>query len=299
MKIFLTGCEGQLGRALNKCKPRKIVDKDFEFIPLNKSAFNLENIEDCKELINRDKPDWIINSAAFTNVDLAERNKNKAIKINSDGPRALSYALSKYGGNLLHISTDFVFNGKNSYPYKINAKRNPINLYGLSKTDGEKAIEEILVPKKLGKIIRTSWLIGSTGRNFARTIVKLLNEKPEISVVADQVGSPTSTTSLAKACWKVIILNYKGKDLPSHYHFANSGVASWYDLAVAIGQIGKEIGLIKSSRFKIIPIKSSDYPTPANRPSYSVLDCFDSLKTLELAPLNWRDELSKTLREFI
>ena len=299
MKVFLTGCDGQLGSSINKCKPKKIAGEDFEFIPLTKSEFNLENIDEFKKLIFRNQPDWIINTAAFTNVDLAEKNKNNAIKINSDAPRAISSALSKYGGNLLHISTDFVFNGLSSTPYKVDAERKPLNSYGISKAAGEKAIEEILVPKKLGNIIRTSWLIGSTGKNFARTIIKLLNERSEISVVADQIGSPTSTSSLAEACWKIIIFNCQGKKLPSHYHFSNSGVASWYDLAVAIGQIGKELGLIKPSRFRIIPIQSVDFPTPANRPSYSVLDCFDTLKVLELSPLYWREELYKTLKEFI
>ena len=209
--------------------------------------------------------------------------------INSTSVESIAKGLEKTGGKLLQISTDFAFNGKQGHPYKLNQKTLPINYYGFSKAEGEKYIIKILKNKNQSIILRTSWLMSDFGSNFLLTILKLYNEKSSFPVVADQVGCPTSTYSLSKTCWDILLHDTQVHKtcLPGIMHWTDAGVATWFDLAYSIGEIGKEIGLINKNA-DLIPIKSSEYETKATRPKYSVLDSSLSRDLLNLEHLNWR-----------
>ena len=295
MRILLTGSEGQLGRALIYYKPDNI-----ELIAKSRKDLDITNKQDCMKIISRYKPKWVINASAYTLVDQAEINNQDAFSVNSNGIENLAKTIKSLGGNLLHFSTDFVFSGNQSKPYTPDQSTNPINIYGESKAKGEKALQESLRETNQGIILRTSWLIGSVGRNFALTILRLHKEKESISVVSDQIGSPTTTSSLARASWKLIELkestSLNNISIPSIYHFSDAGIASWYDLAIAIGEISEELGLIKKAA-KVIPIPSSCYQTKALRQNFSVLDCSSTYKLLGLEPMHWRSSLYELLQE--
>ena len=293
MKVLITGSNGQLGRALTKNKPAGI-----EILSFDKKQFNLKFTENIHKLILDNSPDWIINCAAYTNVDKAEKEKELALKINGEAPKEIAKAIKEIGGKLLHISTDFVFNGKTNIPYKTNSPKNPINAYGYTKSIGEDNVLNILEPGSQVIILRTSWLMGPLGNNFATKILKFLKEGREIKVIYDQISSPTNTTNLANACWKTILqidcsfINQKKSIL----HWTNDGVASWYDIAFSIGQISERIGLLKSIP-KINPIRSKDYVTDAKRPNYSVLDTSSTKSFLNMKSNHWLLELERDLFE--
>ena len=193
MKILLTGSTGQLGKELIKSKPNYI-----DLIITNRQILNLENKEDCYNAVKDLKPDWVINSGAYTNVEQAENNESLAFNINCEAPLSFAKAIRDFGGKLLHISTDFVFDGHQNKPYSPKDNRNPINIYGKSKSQGEILIEKTLQNSHKYIILRTSWLMGSFGKNFATKILQLLQERETLSVVNDQYGSPTSTKTLSK-----------------------------------------------------------------------------------------------------
>ena len=291
MKILLIGSSGQLGREIIKSSPN-----DINLITPSRLQFDLNKTNECYEYILNLSPDWIINSGAFTNVDKAETEKELAYKINALGPQILAKALSISGGKLLQISTDYVFNGQQNYPYKTDQKVSPINTYGISKAKGEEYIKQYLPGNNQSNILRTSWLVGPNGNNFALKIMQLLNDRDEIKVICDQISSPTTTLSLADAIWNIIKKNEeysrKNKFFPIVNHFCNDGVASWYDFAVAIREIGLKTGLIiKAGEIK--PIKSKEYPSKTQRPKYSVLDTFNTKKIIGLENSHWRNELFK------
>lgn len=291
MKILLIGSNGQLGREIIKSSPRNI-----NLITPSRLQFDLAETKECYEYILNLSPDWIINSGAFTNVEKAEKEQELAYKINALGPEMLAKALSISGGKLLHISTDYVFNGEQNYPYKTDQTVSPINNYGFSKAKGEEYIKKYLPDNNQLNILRTSWLVSPYGNNFALKIMQLLNDRDEIKVICDQISSPTTTLSLADAVWKIIHRNkeysIKNKFFPQIYHFANDGVASWYDFAVEIREIGLKTGLI-TRESKIKPIKSNEYPSKTLRPKYSVLDTHNTKKIIGLENSHWRNELLK------
>ena len=293
MKILLTGASGQLGQALIKNKP-----KGVDLLTTNRNQVDLTDLELCMNIVEKVNPDWVINCGAYTSVDKAESEPKLAIAINTEAPRAFSKALLKTGGKLLHLSTDFVFNGNQGNPYRTSQSRSPLGVYGTSKAGGEIEIEKILRGRNQAVILRTSWLMGPIGKNFALTMIKLHNEKNEIKVISDQVGGPTSTLTLASTCWNLInqsdrIINSKG-ELPMIMHWCDGGVASWYDIAVAIGEIGKQLGLINNPA-KVLPISTADHPTPAKRPGYSLLDCTETRDILNLPTIHWRTTLRDVL----
>lgn len=296
MKILLIGSTGQLGREIIKSSPN-----DIDLITPLKSDFDLRNISECYEYIIDLSPDWVINSGAYTNVEKAETDKKNALIINSQGPQSIAKALSKTGGKLLQISTDYVFNGNQNTPYKVEKDISPINYYGFSKGRGEKLIQELLPDKNQLCIVRTSWLISPYGNNFATKMMQLLEERKEIKVVYDQISSPTIASSLAKAIWKAIEKNnfftLKNKRFPKINHFSNSGIASWYDVAVALGEIGTQKGLIRELG-NLIPIESSEYKTNASRPKYSVLESNRTKKILNIKDLHWRKALFDAYENF-
>ncbi len=293
MKILLVGSSGQLGKSIIQKSP-----KNVQLLIPNKMDFNLRKGIECYEYIIYNKPDWVINSGAYTNVDKAEEEEELAYAINSEGPQFMAKALRGIGGKLLQISTDYVFDGKQNTPYLANQTLSPINTYGKTKANAELLLSDILVDHNQLSILRTSWLISKRGKNFATKIIDLNEEKEELNVVCDQIGSPTCSNSLANAVWKLIEMNnyYSnlGKIFPKISQFTDDGIASWYDVAVAVSQIAFKKGLIKKMAY-IKPILSSEYSTRAVRPSYSVLDSSLTKKILKLKQLNWRDALIEEL----
>jgi len=291
MKVLLTGSTGQLGKSIIKMKSKYV-----DLITTNREQLDLSNKLSCEDFILTEKPDWVINCAAFTAVDQAEKDIDLSREINSFAPEAFANSLNKINGKLLHISTDFVFDGEQNFPYKTNQKTNPINQYGYSKALGEDLIMKKTKGKKTSIILRTSWVISPYGKNFILTMLKLHEQRESINVVCDQIGAPTSAKHLAKVCWKII--NFKEiKKLPQILHWSDSGVASWYDIAVAVGDIGLELGLIQK-KANVYPIKTIDYPTPARRPKYSLLDTFETSNFLKMDPNHWRLNLIEILKEY-
>ncbi len=291
MKILLTGSTGQIGHEIIKLKPI-----DIEIISPDRNQLDLSNYDSCKEIVLKINPDWIINCGAYTAVDDAEKDIRLSNQINGYAPKAFTEIINEKNSNLLHISTDFVFDGKQSFPYEENQKRNPLGQYGRSKALGEEFIENNLNSIENATILRTSWVISPRGKNFILTMLKLHNEREEINVVSDQIGSPTSAHEIAKACWKIIELKKKDK-LPFILHWSDAGVASWFDLAVAVGEIAKELKIIDKIAI-VNPITTSDYPTPAQRPKYSVLNTFNTSKLLKKTPTHWRKSLKEILCEY-
>ena len=287
MKILLIGSNGQLGREIIRSSP-----KDINLIKPTRSEFDLTKTNACYEYILNLSPDWIINSGAFTNVENAETNQEIAYQVNALGPQILAKALSKTGGKLLHISTDYVFSGEQNYPYSTNQTVSPINTYGLTKAKGEEYIKRYLINRNQSNILRTSWLVSPYGNNFALKIIQLLNDQDEIRVISDQISSPTTTLSLADAIWRILKRNEeycnKNKFFPPINHFSNDGVASWYDFAVIIREIALKTGLITKAG-EIIPIKSNEYNSKTIRPKYSVLDTCETKKIIGLKNSHWRN----------
>ena len=296
MKILITGTNGQLGKALIHTKPIKINNKNITLITPKRNELNLLNHKECKALIEKINPSWIINSAAYTNVDKAEKEIEVAKSINTNSVDLFTKSLKETNGKLLQISTDYVFSGTKNTPYQTHDIRNPINVYGKTKADGEKIIEESLFSSNQGRIIRTSWLISPNGKNFVTSIIRLIKNLDELRVVSDQIGSPTSTINLANACWKLIEKTEGGQNIPNILHYSDSGTASWYDLAISIGEFAELFGLTKKQT-NIIPISTSDYPTEAKRPYYSVLECLSTKKVLELNHIHWRASLKDIIQQ--
>ncbi len=293
MKILLTGGSGQLGKSIIKLKPLNI-----DLITPDRSKLDLSKTESCIKFVKKEKPDWIINCGAFTNVDKAESEKENVFLINHEAPKNFSKVLSDYGGKLLHISSDYVFDGCKNKPYLTNDKVNPQNVYGYSKALAEQSIKEILTEKNSYSILRTSWVVSPIGNNFLLTMIKLMKRNNDIRVVNDQLGSMTSTLNLAKSCWLLISANekYTLKDLefPPIQHWCDEGIISWYQLAIEIRKITMEKNFIKNP-CEIKPISSNDYKFIANRPKYSVLNCTETEKLLKIKRIYWKTSLFSIL----
>ena len=300
MKILLTGAAGQLGQALRQQLPAGV-----ELIATSRSgdpgtgllALDLADADACRAAVHQHRPDWVLNGGAYTAVDKAESEAELALSVNGGAPRAFAEALAAIGGRLLQVSTDFVFNGQQGSPYRPEQARHPLGVYGASKAAGEEAVEQLLASEGAGGglILRTGWVMGPVGRNFALTMLRLHADKPEIGVVADQVGCPTSTHTLAAACWRAIerASRQPGAVGPI-LHWSDAGAASWYDVAVAVGELGLELRLLERMA-QVNPITTADYPTPAQRPSYSLLDCSETRRMLELPAVHWRQALRRLL----
>ena len=288
MKVLLTGATGQLGCAL-----QMIVPAGIQLIAYKHSQLDLADSDACRQVVITERPDWVLNAGAFTGVDKAESESELAGLINAGAPAAFSEALANCHGRLLQLSTDFVFSGFQGKPYGVEQKPDPLGVYGRTKAEGE--IAALRLPG--AKILRTSWVYGPVGKNFFLTMLRLHASRAangeSISVVSDQVGCPTATYSLASACWRAIT---SGGDIHQNrvLHWSDAGAATWYDFAVAIGELALSAGLIKESA-EIRPIHTVDYPTPAQRPSYSLLDCASTRKLLRLEPPHWRTALSKVI----
>jgi len=301
MKILLTGAAGQLGQALRQQRSEGI-----ELIATSRSGdpatgllpLDLADADASRVAVLEHRPDWVLNGGAYTAVDRAESEPELALAVNGGAPRAFAEALLETGGRLLQLSTDFVFNGQQGSPYRPEQARDPLGAYGLTKAAGEEAVEQVLGGSGRGAILRTSWVIGPVGKNFALTMLRLHRERgasgQALGVVEDQVGCPTSTATLAAACWRVIAATDTTAGLPSVLHWSDAGAASWYDVAVAVGELAQELGLLQQPA-PVNPLTTAEYPLPAQRPSYSLLDCSATRQALDLPALHWRQALRQLL----
>ncbi len=281
-RVLVTGAGGQVGRALAQTVPTEI-----DAVFLHRQALDVADAGSVAKALAAHRPQVIINAAAYTAVDRAESEADQAYAINAQGPAHLARAARDLGAELLHISTDFVFSGSQGQPYRPEDRTAPINVYGASKVAGEEAIAAILGEQAL--ILRTSWVYAPWGQNFLQTMLRLMETRPLLRVVCDQVGSPTSAHSLAGALWRALAR----PDFRGIQHWTDAGVASWYDFAVAIQEEALALGLL-SRRIPIEAIPSSAYPTPARRPANSQLDKSRSYAALGAAA-HWRVALRETL----
>ena len=290
MKVLLTGAAGQLGQALIASTPEGVA-----LIATSRQELNLADAQACRNAVLHHKPDWVLNAGAYTAVDKAESEQDLAHAVNAQAPEAFASALADRGGRMLQLSTDFVFNGAQGSPYTVDQARIPLGIYGASKAAGEAAVERLLGQQGKGFVLRTSWVIGPVGKNFALTMLRLHRERDALAVVADQVGCPTSTLNLAQACWQAINTSNQGVELPPVMHWSDAGAASWYDVAVAVGNISQSLGLLDQPA-QVKPITTADYPTPARRPSYSLLDCGSTRTALQLPGQHWQAALHDILQ---
>ena len=291
MKILLLGANGQLAKTIKETKP-----KDINLISFSSSEFNFLNIQSSLKNIKDLNPTHIINAAAYTNVDKAESEKDLAERINAYAPFEIASLAASLDCKFIQISTDFVFNGFQGYSYKPKDQVSPLGIYGESKALGEKLILKI----NQSKIIRTSWLYSPFGKNFCLTILNLLKKNAKnhipLKVVSDQVSCPTSTYSLSRLCWELILNKESFMKTPKMNHWSDAGIASWYDFAVGIAQIAFREGIINSLP-EIVPIKSKEFPSIAQRPNFSLLDCEDTCKASKVKREHWTFELSKVIKK--
>lgn len=282
LKILVTGSNGQLGREIREIARFK-TEYDFVFTDINE--LDIANVEALTDIFEQFVPNFVINCAAYTAVDTAETDIDNAFRINSAAVSNLSIICQKHEIPIIHISTDYVFDGQNHKPYTEKDETNPKNVYGKSKLEGEETLKDY----NKSIIIRTSWLYSAYGNNFVKTIMKLLKEKPLISVVFDQIGSPTYAQDLAIAIFEIIDRYYLTKDFYGGiYHFANEGVCSWYDFAF---EIAKQI----NSKCEILPVTSDQFPRPAKRPFYSVLDKTKIKEKYSIKISHWTESLKKCI----
>lgn len=284
MRVLITGAKGQVGHALRTAAP-----EGTDVVACGHADLDIADARAVEECIAGRRPDVILNAAAYTAVDKAESEPDLARRINTEGSRNLAAAARSCGARLIQISTDFVFDGRASRPYPPDAATNPLSVYGTTKRDGDLAVREVLPDRSV--IVRTARVYAATGSNFVRIMLRALRERGSVRVVADQVGTPTAASSLADVLWRIAM----SPDLHGIHHWTDAGVASWYDFAVAIAEEGAQLGLLPRD-VTVTPIATEDYPTPARRPPYSVLDT-RSLAALGFAPVHWRARLRAVLKE--
>lgn len=277
--VLVSGSGGQLGECIRDIETNH---PEINFIFADHSKLDITNSKKTNSFFGQNNIDWCINCAAYTNVDLAESEQQKAFEVNEKGAENLAIACNNNNIKLIHISTDFVFDGSKKVPYKETDFTNPINVYGLSKMKGEQKISEIL---KEHYIIRTSWLYSEHRRNFMKTMLKLSETRNEISVVDDQIGSPTYARDLTDVVMSIIKNNIDDYGL---YHFSNKGETSWYGFAKKIFEL---VGI----NINVKPIPSTDFKTDAKRPCYSVMDTSKIENTLGLNIENWKTSLKKAI----
>ena len=281
MKVLVTGAGGQLGRALAAQAPEGVT-----VVAATSGELDISEPAAVLAFVDRTRPDLIINAAAYTAVDRAESERELAAAVNDAGVANLVAAAEAARGRVTHVSTDFVFDGAASRPYPPDAPTSPLGGYGATKLAGERHL-------RAGDLcVRTAWVYAAEGQNFVRTMLRLMGERKELGVVADQIGSPTSALDLAEALWRLSLGGHAGT-----FHFTGSGVASWYDFAVAIRDEGVRLGILATTAARVKPIATADYATPARRPAFSVLDTRKTGDALGGAPPHWRHSLIKVLEQ--
>jgi dTDP-4-dehydrorhamnose reductase len=287
VKVLITGADGQLGTALQAVAPCKINDQYLILTPVNKKVLDVSNAFAVNEFLNQERPDVIINAAAFTLVDKAEAESALAHAVNAEAVKYMAEWCSKNEALFIQVSTDFVFDGMQTRPYEPLDLVNPLNVYGVTKL---KAEQYLLASHCRYHIIRTGWVYAENGSNFVKTILRLATEREQLGVVVDQIGTPTYATHLAEMIWRIIAR----QPASALWHFSDAGTASWYDFANAIVEEAVHLGLLVQAP-TIKPIKTIEFPTPAVRPAYSVLDKTFAWQQLDIEPVHWRSALRKML----
>ena len=284
MRVFITGSDrGQLHWELLRTCPASV---EIVSVSPRLDLYDSDAIADTLATI---KPDAIINAAAYTAVDKAESEPDQARALNAIAVEQLAMAAQRLAARLIHVSTDFVFGASNGSPFSTDSPTEPVSVYGKTKLAGEQAVKAILPEQSA--IFRTAWVYSSHGNNFVKTMLRLMNERGEVGVIADQTGSPTWAHSLAEALWHALHVKINGT-----YHWTGAGVASWYDFAVAIAEEATDAGLL-SRPVTVMPLTTEQYPTPASRPAYSVLELQGTWQALNMKPPQWRTELRTMLKE--
>lgn len=280
-RIILLGGFGQLGTLIQESLPSGI-----ELFAFSSADFDIRNLNQHQAIYKDLAPTTIINASAYTQVDKAESEHELAYAVNADGPANIAKSCPD-NCRIIHISTDFIFDGAKNSPYLPADQASPLSVYGASKLAGE---EKLLAVRPDSLILRTSWLYSAQGQNFMNTMLKLMKERDELSVVNDQLGTPTSAHTLAKVVWRFVA----NRELKGKFHWADQGETSWFDFAVEIQQQALALGLL-DKQIPLRAISTQDYPTPAQRPKYSVLDKSETYNAINFTGLNWQDELGKVL----
>ncbi|WP_010185654.1 dTDP-4-dehydrorhamnose reductase [Sphingomonas sp. PAMC 26605] len=281
MKALITGADGQVGTALRRAAPDRV-----EVIAVDRSTLDITDRAAVEAMVARVRPDIIINAAAYTAVDRAESDTALAKAVNATAVGHLAAAARAAGARLIQVSTDYVFDGRAAVPYSPAAATAPLSVYGRTKRAGEVLAGEDAL------IVRTARVYGPTGNNFVRTMLRLMAERGEVRVVADQIGTPTYVPGLAAALWALA-----GQGATGIFHHTDSGSASWYDFAVAIAEEARILGLLVDD-VTVTPIATTQFPTPAGRPLYSVLDTSATTARLGVAP-HWRSNLRIVLNALL
>ncbi|WP_417697047.1 dTDP-4-dehydrorhamnose reductase [Psychromonas sp.] len=315
MKVLITGKGGQLAWELEKLAPQGI-----QLLSCSVEELDITNAEQVNQTITQFQPDVVINAAAYTAVDKAESDTETAYAVNDLGSEYIANACKKVSAKLIHVSTDFVFDGTKTTPYQTNDITNPINVYGASKLAGDIKINEIL--REQATIIRTAWVYSVNGNNFVKTMLRLMAEKDQLGIVYDQVGTPTWAKGLAEMIWALVVKSDKEQGLSGMVqdernkenieplseaplnlsseatllHWTDAGVCSWYDFAVAIQELAIEKGMLEKA-IPVRPIPASAYPTPATRPSFSVIDKSTAEQASGVETIHWRKQLSAMMDE--
>jgi len=289
MKALVTGAKGQLAADLLGL----LEAAGFSSAAFASGELDISDGAAVADAVRRARPGVIINAAAYTKVDLAEKEKERAYAVNAIGAESLAKAAKEQGCAIVHVSTDFVFDGRTPVPYSEDAAANPLSVYGASKLAGERAVA---AATDAHVIVRTSWLYGANGHNFVKTVLRLASERETLRIVYDQAGTPTWTADLASAIVEAVKAIEAGGKPWGLYHYSNEGVASWYDFAVAVCEEAAATGMgLKCKRVE--PILTSEYPLPAVRPAYSVLNKAKMKKTFGIEIPHWRSSLTNMLRE--
>lgn len=284
MKILITGCNGQLGRAIERVNANR-----HQLLLTDVESLDITDHQAIEEVFKSFRPEVIINCAAFTDVEKAEDFSDMAYQLNVEAPAILADTAKRFGGIFIHISTDYVFGDSGiNRPLKETDSTAPVSVYGETKLKGEERVRESLPASSI--IIRTSWLYSPWGKNFVRTMKKLVSEKVSVNVVEDQIGSPTSAIDLAKAILTLVERSDFEK-LAGTYHFSNRGVCSWYDFAVAIA------ALTPGRKAAVLPCTTAEFPTKARRPAYSVMDKSKIARLLPYSIPHWEESLKEIIQE--
>jgi dTDP-4-dehydrorhamnose reductase len=277
-KIAVIGSNGQLGSCIKKIAPD--FEHLYEFLFTDSSTLDVTNEEQVNDFFYDNKPDYCINTSAYTAVDLAEKEKEKAFAVNAAGVAHLAQACADYKSVLIHVSTDYVFDGTTNLPYSEDDFTNPIGVYGASKKEGEDLALEIN-PKTI--ILRTSWLYSEFNKNFVKTMLKLFSQKEELGIVADQFGQPTNANDLAEAIMKIIETPHKTYGV---FHFSNYPETTWFEFAQKIAEFSK-------SAIKLNPLTTEQYPTPAKRPVRSTMSLEKIEEVYKIEPKHWENSLEE------
>jgi len=284
-RALILGASGQVGTELRRTAP-----DDIQVIALDLNDVDIRDGEAVGKVVRGAAPAMVINCAAYTNVDGAESAADEAMATNGIAPGLIAAACGEIGAHLLHISTDYVFDGAAHQPYSVGAPVGPINAYGVTKLEGER---RVLAAGGNSAVVRTAWVHSGVGTNFVKTAVRVLGAGTAMRVVDDQIGTPTRARHLAKALWCV-----SDREVTGLLHFTDAGVASWYDVAVVVMETLAAAGRLPTNA-SVEPIPSSERPSVAKRPAYSVLDKHDSWRAIGYTPPHWRDGVVASARELM